>query len=1261
MHEPVNAPHDADKKPDNQSPQQATEHDHGELHLVPPHTSHAPEPPPNTRGQGQLSARHLLRLQRARGNQFVLRQLKSTTPIAELDEETPGEETTDKPIADGMNSDIATVLPNEGEQSDQNSDTTKQNDLNGDSQASTEDIPEDEAAIGLDDGWSSETSLADGMDNSLGQGGDNLEDLTALPQDDTTLGSADIATPDLTGGAMSDLGNIMSGNDKSPVEDAGVVQRWSLRGLVSGVVDTLSSAAQSALGGIRSRVEGLVGSLQSGWNGLKSMASSAAQTVRQGIQTAGQQLGNLARTAMSGLQSGWTSLQGMARTLAQGVTSRVQGALERITGGISAIGQAIINLDGAALQAAWARVQGMISGVWQQAQSLASGLMQRVGALWTALRSRFTAMGQSLANMARSVMSRLSSVAEGIRNRIQSTWNTLRNRAEQIGGVAAGVMRAIQAIVNRIVSAARRVWDRIRSGFNAVRQTVARVANSIRHGISSIMQRLRRAARSVWQRITGLFGRLRSWVSHQMQRIMGGVRNLWNRIKSVNIGSIVSTIVKVAPFLGAVKEAVQNPNSVMDPMAQGIASQIEGGMPGAAINKAREHMAGAGTSSPSSAEPAAAGVPVQRTPARNRVQRTPVQQPLSQGTLWNAFVGALEEKWEKLSVWEVVKETLWTLVWPWPAVGREFTGLVDDLTKVVNRMTTDGLGFWRHLIDIPLIIWRRINNVLMHLYGWFLLASVILGAIAGAVGGPIAGAILGFMGGAGVGAVPGAAAGEAVGVAAGAGIGLGFALGVGEGLLVSFLAAEAASFLKAYIDLGAVDQTDEEQNEDLNQMANSAIGLGIAAVLFMLSAVAARLARGFLNRITSVRWQQFTEGVEGGFRRGSPFRRGGGRGDGESSRAPREGEPEGRDCFIPGTLVWTSTGQHPIERLAVNDRVLAYDPHQDCYAYHPVVANFERTAPYVLRLQLADHTITCSPEHPFLSESGAWRPAGELVAGDQVLTITGGWQTIESITHAEGTFAVYNLTVAGFHTFLVGAAGVVVHNKSARNRSTPELEAAQEAVFERLERTRGRVDTMKERLNELPDTAAQKDNLRTQADQMEQRINSADDNIWEHSTPEEVRTNSDPEVTGIERDVGTLEGQVRAERLREFSNDPQTGAPNAKSISEAQTILDAEQAGMVQSPRRPNLSQGEPNLDFVIDGPGNYRYGEIKTPQDPANVGGRTIQQQAGDISGKLGHYDSNVRVLVDLRNLSAAQKADFMTAVNSSGADLSNVVFVNP
>lgn len=183
----------------------------------------------------------------------------------------------------------------------------------------------------------------------------------------------------------------------------------------------------------------------------------------------------------------------------------------------------------------------------------------------------------------------------------------------------------------------------------------------------------------------------------------------------------------------------------------------------------------------------------------------------------------LKENWQN-----VLKATAWDLLWPWP-------GVWEDLKLIWGFVESAASNVWDlefgAAYDDLLGIWRTTNVALGRLYGWFFIGSVLIGTIIGA-----------FFGGAG--AIPGAAAGAAV------------AAKVGLGLLISTIAAEAASIQKASSDLASTEQTEEQREADYEQIANSGLTLAITAIMFGLGAVAARFARGLVSRVAGRVWRR---------------------------------------------------------------------------------------------------------------------------------------------------------------------------------------------------------------------------------------------------------------------------------------------------------------------------------------------------------------------------------------------------------------------
>jgi RHS repeat-associated protein len=124
---------------------------------------------------------------------------------------------------------------------------------------------------------------------------------------------------------------------------------------------------------------------------------------------------------------------------------------------------------------------------------------------------------------------------------------------------------------------------------------------------------------------------------------------------------------------------------------------------------------------------------------------------------------------------------------------------------------------------------------------------------------------------------------------------------------------------------------------------------------------------------------------------------------------------------------------------------------------------------------------------------------------------------------------------------------------------------------------------------------------------------------------------------------------VSSERYDQLSKDPQTGETSPDSKVEADAILEAEKLGIVQNARRPDLSKQEPNIDFKVDG----GWADIKTPiPNPY----RKLSEQASDIARKSNEYDSDVKVIINMKNLSKNEKEEFIKDLKNAGADMSKI-----
>ncbi len=219
------------------------------------------------------------------------------------------------------------------------------------------------------------------------------------------------------------------------------------------------------------------------------------------------------------------------------------------------------------------------------------------------------------------------------------------------------------------------------------------------------------------------------------------------------------------------------------------------------------------------AAPAAAGTTrVQRTPAPAAVpaasaggRHVPASAHVA-GVLRHLGKGLdhLKAHW-----WDELKKVGWNLLWPWPAVWQD----LKDIWKEVKA----GFDAAYHLqpgkvIDHILTADQKFNSILGNLYGWFFIASVLVGAVVGA-----------FFGGAG--AIPGALAGAA------------FAGEVGEALVVALVATESAVIVKSVADLAIGNDTAAEDEEDYGKIGGSTLTIAITLALMLLGEIAAKLAK----------------------------------------------------------------------------------------------------------------------------------------------------------------------------------------------------------------------------------------------------------------------------------------------------------------------------------------------------------------------------------------------------------------------------------
>lgn len=141
-------------------------------------------------------------------------------------------------------------------------------------------------------------------------------------------------------------------------------------------------------------------------------------------------------------------------------------------------------------------------------------------------------------------------------------------------------------------------------------------------------------------------------------------------------------------------------------------------------------------------------------------------------------------------------------------------------------------------------------------------------------------------------------------------------------------------------------------------------------------------------------------------------------------------------CFGASTPVHTRNGLRPIEDLRVGDVVLSFDTNTGDLNYQPVLAVHHNPPSATLNLVVNGETTVTSTYHRFWSPGQGWKTARELRPGDTIRQL-GGVTTIDECDPGQ-TQLVYNLDVAGGHTFFVGKSALLVHdNTLPQLRDTP--------------------------------------------------------------------------------------------------------------------------------------------------------------------------------------------------------------------------------
>lgn len=521
-------------------------------------------------------------------------------------------------------------------------------------------------------------------------------------------------------------------------------------------------------------------------------------------------------------------------------------------------------------------VSGAIGGVVDSVEELASGLINRVRSTIAGGIERLNGVWGGIREFADTAIAGLRERADGILSLFMSPLNQLANavlsfNAENllaawstvtsfVSSAWAGVTTFFQQVTSRLQT----LWENISSLANSFFSLLSGyTSDPLFEYLQTAWQTLINPLRAVWDMIQRAWTTMQEWISSVMQELTESVGGFIQRIISFSIESVVATFRSFGQTILAIQEAAKDPIAYVTPLIAWIVNQLQG-TPEQAIDKAGAQFHG------DKMEPHAAGAQSQGIiMMKEEEHSSEARSSVGWSEFWSGVWRHITHKWRQISLWDVVVDTLWTFLWPWPGVWQDTVHMYDSIKAVVGFMFSPTswqelwTGFLR-VLDIGIIVWRWANSVLGRLWGWLFIASVIAGAAPGsAIGGFLASVVPGL----------GTAIGGVGGGLVGAGAGAGFALAAGLPLLKSFLAAEAANMLTAILSLTTGLGTRAEKERDFGRIAESALGLAAAGLLFVLTAAAAKLggtlisfARRFVPNVVAGA-EEFLEGARRGFSR----------------------------------------------------------------------------------------------------------------------------------------------------------------------------------------------------------------------------------------------------------------------------------------------------------------------------------------------------------------------------------------------------------
>jgi Family of unknown function (DUF6861) len=427
----------------------------------------------------------------------------------------------------------------------------------------------------------------------------------------------------------------------------------------------------------------------------------------------------------------------------------------------------------------------------------------------------------------------VSSAFSAIRSAITGIFDRLRKFVK-------GVIEAAKRIVHGLIEAARAAIVGLIKGFGEFVKGLVSIAlaafpelaakarawidgrvKAATEAVNRAAEALKRAADAALDMIAAAIDAALVILQTALIKTLDAIENLaLLAIKVMEaLAKIVAWVAENGRFVMAALKLEGGGGDLIEALKNAIGGMIAE-VPGKAYAKLEEFAGSLGgevTVAPATAAPGPTPTPVIQRMPDVAVAATPRKRQVSASQHIKGILRHLDKGLEHLKKhwWDELKKVGWNLLWPWPAVW-------GDLKEIWNEVKA-GFEAAYHLqlgkvIDHFLTIVQKFNSILGNLYGWFFIASVLIGAIIGA-----------FFGGAG--AIPGALAGAA------------FAGEVGMALVVALIATESAVIAKSVADLAMGNDTQKEDEEDYGKIGGSTLTIAITGALLLLGEIAAKLAK----------------------------------------------------------------------------------------------------------------------------------------------------------------------------------------------------------------------------------------------------------------------------------------------------------------------------------------------------------------------------------------------------------------------------------